>query len=815
MIENDDESKDGNINESQSLIDIKETIEKNRLKKIFNRLSSNLESDQKSLNDILEEYLMYDDNKIKEINDVNKCFLTFIFYFFLPIICTINLTGIFIIISIYNALWDLFKSSGSYYIEITDEIPNYNFYDSFFKGSLNEKIDFKLTMFWNFVGLILIKGCGFRWTSIIFLFINILIGIAIYNFDFMDYNAGTNDYSFSKLIYLFFITSSYSFTVGCSSLLSQQKLIENLTILKEKKTKDQNKIKNKQKGNSIEMKENPENINFPDNTNYYDNTTYINSLNDNGDNISIISNNSIKSNKSNNSNNQENNDLQKRYSEIINELKNLKNLAKGKDRNETILIMKNKTIKQKVLRKKMKNENPENELSFFAMLCITTFLGYLFKYIIINIWLSKLKYRYEKNYNKNDINYNNTSDNEVFDKIYTHDKNLFNNLLIIYYICILLSVLLYCLFNCIFSKVETSNKKKICFIFKIFGCVIYSEKIETENSTSNNKNCCCKYFKLFCESIKNYCDEIVCFVCCLCCNNKSKCPNCLCEYNEKDYDKNHECFTYIYREKTCSDWINKFISNEIQKAIMPYLLEYFFIQLITISFEKKYENIKKEMEFDLIENIIFLLTLFFTFCIFIFMSIFLGTMLKKMKKKYKEQKDRFYILSNEILSGIHFILFLNSIVSLIFSVSKIKIFNFIIYGVILFNRYIFLALNFFIISIYKKKKDIELLSGSALINIYISIIDIIISKISQKIESENILYAVQIAFSLLLIIIIIVYIVILIKEICNYFKENNHLYCGLCLCGRGFCLFDYCCCNEDSCCYCSCCYNNCFEIICC
>ena len=132
------------------------------------------------------------------------------------------------------------------------------------------------------------------------------------------------------------------------------KIIENFTILKEKKAKDKNKIKNKPKENCIEMKENPENINFPDKINYNDNVVSINSLNDNADNISIISNNSINSNNSNNSTNQENDDLQKRYSEIINELKNLKNLTKGKDRNETIDLMKRKTIKQNVLSRKMK-----------------------------------------------------------------------------------------------------------------------------------------------------------------------------------------------------------------------------------------------------------------------------------------------------------------------------------------------------------------------------------------------------------------------------------------------------------------------------
>ena len=810
MIENDEELKENNNNENQSLIEDKE---KDRLKNIFNSLSSNLQSNQKSLNDILEELLENNENKIKEIKEVNKCSLILIFYLFLPFICSVNLIGIFIIISIYNAIWTLFKSSLYYYFDIIDEVPNYNFYDFFFKASLNEKINFQLTMFWNFFGIIILKTLGFRITSFIFFIINIVIGFLIYNFDFMDYNSDTKDYSFPKLLYLSLITFLLSLTVGSSSLLSQQKLIENLSILKEKRIKDKNKIKNKQKDTFIEMKGILENNNFPNKSN--DIIDSIGSLNNNGLNFSINSNNSNNSTNSNNSNNQENDDLKKRYSEIINELKNLKNMKKGKDKKETKEIIRNMTIMQNTLSRKMKKENPENELNFFIWLCITTFFGYLSKYIIINIWLSKLKYKYEENYNKNYINSNNTIHDEDFGKLYSHNKNLFNNALFIYYICILLSVLLYCAFDCIFSRLKTTNTKKICFIIKLFGCVIYSEQIATENSSSNKKNCCSKFFKLLCESIKYYCDEIVCFVCCLCCNNNTKCPNCLCDYKENDYDKNHECFTYIYREKTFCDWINKFFSNEIQKGIMPYLLEYLFIRLITISFEKKYENIKKETEFDFIENIIFLLTLLITFFIFISMSTLLGTLFKKMKKQFKEKKYSLYILSNENLSGIHFILFLNSIVSLIFSVFKITKFNFITYGIILFNRFIFLALNFYIVSIYKKKKDIELISGSALINIYISLIDLIISKISKIFESENIIYYIQIAFSSMLIIVILYYVFIFIKEICYYFNENNHLYCGLCLCGKGFCLFDYCCCNEDSCWYCSCCYNNCFEIICC
>ena len=79
---------------------------------------------------------------------------------------------------------------------------------------------------------------------------------------------------------------------------------------------------------------------------------------------------------------------------------------------------------------------------------------------------------------------------------------------------------------------------------------------------------------------------------CCCLDKEEKdefnCCYCCCEKNDKIYKKNNEFFCYCYQAKRKQNWFNKFITSEIQKKIFPYMLEYFFLQFLTIGFEKQY-----------------------------------------------------------------------------------------------------------------------------------------------------------------------------------------------------------------------------------
>jgi len=102
---------------------------------------------------------------------------------------------------------------------------NYNFYQIFFKESLKNSLDFKLIMLSNFIGFILLRLVGFFLSSFIFLFINMISFSHIANFNFMEIDKETYNYSISQILFLLFCYLLCFIGVGSSSLLSQKILI--------------------------------------------------------------------------------------------------------------------------------------------------------------------------------------------------------------------------------------------------------------------------------------------------------------------------------------------------------------------------------------------------------------------------------------------------------------------------------------------------------------------------------------------------------------------------------------------------------------
>ena len=111
------------------------------------------------------------------------------------------------------------------------------------------------------------------------------------------------------------------------------------------------------------------------------------------------------------------------------------------------------------------------------------------------------------------------------------------------------------------------------WIYYLYEKIILKNGLET--------GCC----KLCCESISNYCDQVVCdtfyicfyYQCCCCCFS-----DCDCDYLEKDYNKNSQFFCYCYQAQIKCFWCNNFITNETSKKIFPFMLQYFLLQLISI-----------------------------------------------------------------------------------------------------------------------------------------------------------------------------------------------------------------------------------------
>ena len=95
------------------------------------------------------------------------------------------------------------------------------------------------------------------------------------------------------------------------------------------------------------------------------------------------------------------------------------------------------------------------------------------------------------------------------------------------------------------------------------------------------------------------------------------------DLDEINFEQNHVYFCYCYQDKRKFKWCNNYISSEIQKKIFPYLIEYFFLQLMTIAFENQYtiNNNNKDNKYDLKELLIFVVMFIITFIIFIYFTI--------------------------------------------------------------------------------------------------------------------------------------------------------------------------------------------------
>lgn len=214
-------------NEKHHLKEEREEKEKKRLIKIFHRLGGDLVRPEiKSINKVLSNYMEIKDKKNKKsdkIRRVSNFLKKIIFHLFLSFLCILNLGGIFIILFIYQLYWLYFCSCLLYSMGLKDVIPNYNFYDFLFQKSLNNPIDFNLVCIMNFLGNIVNDSLGFSCTSIIFASLNVLVLVAIFSMDFINRDSEINHYSFFKILYLFLLFVVMFFSVGSSSILSQQR----------------------------------------------------------------------------------------------------------------------------------------------------------------------------------------------------------------------------------------------------------------------------------------------------------------------------------------------------------------------------------------------------------------------------------------------------------------------------------------------------------------------------------------------------------------------------------------------------------------
>lgn len=398
--------------------------------------------------------------------------------------------------------------------------------------------------------------------------------------------------------------------------------------------------------------------------------------------------------------------------------------------------------------KSEKNDNNSDNKSeyfpFFNIICFTTIVSYLIKYILAIIILNA-KDEFDKQIYRNNTDYNNNTDtdnfsiyyeifydnkigsnnkdfvhnNEINNDIYSHDKMLFIIIIVIYISSIFLSSLIELLFKCFLKKkrVRRVIKEKVC---QICGYFIYKE-----NFTINKISCCsscCECIKLSVESLANCCNEVF-------CNNFNCESSCCCNYHESDYDRNEVYFCYCYQERRKQKWFNLLLTNEILKKLFPYMLKYFFLQIISIGFQKLNEDLENDdndnhinYNFDLNEKIILLII--YIICFIIFYYIILSYYV--FNKKFKKNNEN----TIEILNGINGILMFNGLFSIIFS--SIYLFG----NKALINKYLkkkylfiptlmsmlyFFCFDFYCSELIEEYDGFEILSGSSLISVYLYI----------------------------------------------------------------------------------------------
>ena len=444
------------------------------------------------------------------------------------------------------------------------------------------------------------------------------------------------------------------------------------------------------------------------------------------------------------------------------------------------------------------------------MICITTIIGYFLKYLLNLFIFDEIEVREINDIKKtqriinegnDDINcslnyecfeqfFNNTnltvSNGPLFNSLVNwfiyNDKLSMYSILIIYSSSVILSIILYSIFMCIFTKNEkekneNGNSYRVC---QIYGYTIYSENI-----VLNLNPPCCECCKLLCITCSDCLTMTCCSLCC-CISEEEKndfgtcfcCCEC-CKKNDNTYKKNTEFFCYCYQAKRKQNWFNKFITSEIQRTIFPYMLEYFVLQFFTIAFEKQYYDIpitefkpnynetqynqtysidtglKKEDWFNFIN---FIVTFFLFFYVtlttnFIFKITRESDSTNKTVKAVQNQFSMINKLSTGILDGTHGLLIFDGVYSFILSViylanndASIFQYHYFIFSPILMNKFYYFTLIYFCISFSESKKKFELISGSTLISIYLLIWSFIISLIRDS-SSLKKLYITQIVFA--------------------------------------------------------------------
>ena len=765
----------------------------------------------------------------------------------------------------YNCIKKFFTTK----IEKPDEL--FNFYDIFFDRVNTLSLDFDLMMIMNWLGHRTLNSCGFMFSIILFFIINFGYFIMMYNFDFLKYNE-YNKYNFLKIIQLLLCYLVIFIGAGSSSLLSQEIYLEFFRkyqrFMKERKKKKKNK-KNILEDNKSKIEKNIDNS-FNNNN---DNNKLIDDDNDKEKQEENDNNNVNNNNENNNEDNNNNNEND--YNNVNNDKNNNEENNDDKNNendNENNQLQDNSNISKTLdeTRTENRKKTKTNLGSFFTITLVTLLSFFANFYINLEIlnYKNKKDEQIIKEYNNtlifiNETNYTNIN---LTLKLYESHKKYFFNIYLFYYIlCIGTSIFLYLIIKCfclrkkksknnnnvdliidsqnigntVIRELEADKKTYNYTICKFCGFFYLSEKINFRGDYS----CCSKFsfclkdfFVLNCKTFLDCCNITFCQVLNIIFNDgKEKC-NCNCNCcNDISYEKSSEKFCFCYQEKRKYKWLHDYLTSEVQKELAPYVLEYLLLGLLIITFQQKFvdfkvsllSNIKLDKDFSF-ENIFKILYDFKILIIILMTLIIFFLLTREASRKSLSSKDAEsendneenkvvnFLQSFSIFKGIHILVLINSIISLIYSVLYfigIQDFGDYIIIPILMYKYFYFSFNYYCIAITDQENNHELiLSGGILLTIYIKIWDFSYALIQTYIINERYLYLFQGILSIVIILFFIFYLVYSRFKYSICYNCVNINFCGCCqVCGP-CCIYNtyciegkqYCdcaCCDKNSCCY--------------
>ena len=654
-----------------------ELNEKKHLQITLLRIEKELnDSKKKRINSVYKKYIINEELTNRRVRKtLSRSFLCCAFQIFLPIIEIINLIGIFIVISIMNTMFTLlWNSIKSYSLFNLGGQYNLNFYKELYNDSMNQTIDFNIMFFMNFLGDMMLKSKGFVISSFLFLVINWICFFWVYNFTFKDNKESEpqqepETYTFFNILFILGFFLLLFVGVGGSSMLSQQILLdsyEKLNIYSRKKSKKEKaslerkekmkKLEEENKMNDSEYKEllkedkkaeeEEEDSDIEEESDENDDEEKEEEEDeDDEEEFPKISNNKeedkdkdkkeeiipVKEPEEEN-NNIITNDIKNEKDHIEKKLENIEEVGQehkeNSDKDKKEEDKNGDDAKDKDKKKHKKNDLENSKFNYFFLICIITIISYIGKYYFTCI----LGYRLFKDQ---------TSSSKYL--------NYFLYLIIIYSACILISIVLYGLFSFIFRTKEKKEveKKDFYSVFQLLGFTLYKETLSTTNKPKQGGFC------LLCESFKDCFNKIVIFPLCnfICCNqlteestdNMCTCCCCCCpDYNVEDYHRNNVIFCYCYQERRINKWFHSFLVNKTQKAIIPYMIQYFFLRLFMMGFDKAYDESITEDTGEKSNSFgLFAISFFFFFYITFTFSYFSGKLSKidENEDKNKEKKE--------------------------------------------------------------------------------------------------------------------------------------------------------------------------------